>query len=564
MAKTVFKPGFCALMASAAVVILASIADAATLQGVRTGRHEGYLRLVLDLDEDIPVRFGVANNKLLIILPDNTQAPSNLNFIQDQVAGRFVPARGDNPPYIEVEAEERMALRRRFTLPARLGTGTRLVMDFSPAPKVEAPAPTPATPEPTVVAPTTPAETAPTETTEPADDYVIPDFPDLETFGGTAEPSTEISGFVEAELRSFPQNSDDGVSSHFTGSFALAPKVTFNWDGGDQQIVIAPFGRVDVQDDGRTHADIREAKYVGAFGPLELRLGFDTVFWGVTESVHLVDIINQDDALEDIDQEDKLGQLMANVRYVSDIGTFSFYALPWSRERDFAGRKGRPNTPLPIDRSQTQWQSDDEDWRFTWAARWSKAAGPFDIGLSYFSGNARDPRLLLGQDALGAPVLIPRYDVIKQAGVDVQATFGPLLLKTEAIHQWNDFDDFAAFAAGFEYSFFNVGDGAGNLGVLAEYLYDERDDNLLAPFEDDLFFGLRWSSNDVAGTQILAGAVVDLDGDGNAINVEMSRRLGSKWSISVDARLFTGVDSGDPLQFLADDDFIQLRIARHF
>lgn len=548
MFKTVFKPTLFSLMASTAMVLCSAV-EAAQLQAVRTGRHEGFLRLVLDLDEDIPVRFGVANNKLLIILPDNTQAPANLNFTQDEVAGRFVPAQGDNPPYIEVEAEERMALRRRFTLPARLGTGTRLVLDFSPAPAVVEAAPAPVTPETP-----TPAET----------EAEIPDFPDFESFGGPEEQSVEFSGFIESELRAFPDNSEDGVSSHFTGSFALAPKVTFNWDGGDQQIVIAPFGRVDVQDDGRTHADIREAKYAGAFGPWEFRLGFDSVFWGVTESVHLVDIINQDDALEDIDQEDKLGQLMANVRYVSDFGTFSFYALPWSRERDFAGSKGRPNTPLRIDRSQTQWQSDDEDWRFTWAARWSHAAGPFDIGLSYFSGNARDPRLLLGQDALGAPVLIPRYDVIKQAGVDVQATFGPLLLKTEAIHQWNDFDDFAAIAAGFEYTFFNVGDGAGDLGVLAEYLYDERDNNLLAPFEDDLFFGLRWSSNDVAGTQILAGAVVDLDGNGNAINVEMSRRIGSKWSISLDARFFTGVDNGDPLLFLKDDDFIQLRIARYF
>jgi len=548
MFKTVFKPALLGLMASTAMVLCSAV-EAATLQAVRTGRHEGFLRLVLDLDEEVPVRFGVANNKLLIILPDNTQAPANLSFTQDEVAGRFVPAEGGNPPYIEVEAEERMALRRRFTLPARLGTGTRLVLDFSPAPAVVETAPTPVVPDAPVV------DDAEAE---------IPDSPDFESFGGPQEQSVEFSGFIESELRAFPDSSEDGVSSHFTGSFALAPKVTFNWDGGDQQIVIAPFGRVDVQDDGRTHADIREAKYVGAFGPWEFRLGFDSVFWGVTEAVHLVDIINQDDALEDIDQEDKLGQLMANVRYVSDFGTFSFYALPWSRERDFAGRKGRPNTPLRIDRSQTQWQSDDEDWRFTWAARWSHAAGPFDIGLSYFSGNARDPRLLLGQDTLGAPVLIPRYDVIKQAGVDVQATFGPLLLKTEAIHQWNDFDDFAAIAAGFEYTFFNVGDGAGDLGVLAEYLYDERDDNLLAPFEDDLFFGLRWSSNDVAGTQILAGAVVDLDGNGNAINVEMSRRIGSKWSISLDARLFTSVDNGDPLVFLRDDDFIQLRIARYF
>ena len=44
-----------------------------------------------------------------------------------------------------------------------------------------------------------------------------------------------------------------------------------------------------------------------------LLVGAAKVFWGTAESRHLVDIINQTDAVEDIDEEDKLGQPMVKV-----------------------------------------------------------------------------------------------------------------------------------------------------------------------------------------------------------------------------------------------------------
>lgn len=529
-------------------------ATAATLEAIRTGIHADFIRLVLDFDESVSAELQIVEDKLVIALPDNTTASTRAEASRAPLRARFLAREGGLPPRVEVEAGQRMMLLRRFSLPGRERGGVRLIFDFVPAPAPE--------PEKEVVD----AETTQPSTTDvvtapaPAVNYPAP--PVLKS--PRSASLLDFSAYVQGEGRYFPQNSEDGVPGHVTGSLAFEATLKAEWAGGDHQVVITPFARVDARDDGRSHVDIREAKWIGVFGALEVKLGFDTEFWGVTEAVHLVDIINQDDALEDIDQEDKLGQLMANIRYVSDFGTFSFYALPWSRERDFPGAKGRPNTPLPIDRSQTQWQSSHEDLRFTWAARWGHALGPFDIGLSYFTGNARDPRLLPGLNELGAPVLIPRYDVIDQVGVDAQGTFGGLLLKVEAIHQWNDVEDFTAFAAGFEYSLYNLANGAGDLGVLAEYLYDERENDPLAPFEDDLFFGLRWSGNDVASTQILAGAIVDLEGDGTAINVEFSRRIGAKWLISLDGRFFSNVNNGDPLSPLRDDDFVQLRLTRYF
>ena len=58
------------------------------------------------------------------------------------------------------------------------------------------------------------------------------------------------------------------------------------------------FGRyADGAEAVRKHADLREFSYIRATRNSELRFGMARAFWGVTEAVHIVDILNQDDAL---------------------------------------------------------------------------------------------------------------------------------------------------------------------------------------------------------------------------------------------------------------------------
>ena len=75
------------------------------------------------------------------------------------------------------------------------------------------------------------------------------------------------------------------------------------------------FARLDQYDDRRTHADIRELYWQTYNNNWEFSFGFKKVFWGKTESVHLVDIINQTDAVESFDGEAKLGEFMAQATY---------------------------------------------------------------------------------------------------------------------------------------------------------------------------------------------------------------------------------------------------------
>ena len=89
--------------------------------------------------------------------------------------------------------------------------------------------------------------------------------------------------------------------------------------------------------------------WLKVFDESELRVGLRKVFWGVTESQHLVDIINQTDLVESLDGEEKLGQPMINYALINDWGTLDLYLLPYFRERTFSGINGRLRSSLYVD-----------------------------------------------------------------------------------------------------------------------------------------------------------------------------------------------------------------------
>ena len=62
--------------------------------------------------------------------------------------------------------------------------------------------------------------------------------------------------------------------------------------------------RLDSADSSRSHFDLRELNYLWLGDAGELSVGIGKVFWGVAEFVHLVDIINQTDLVENIDEEE--------------------------------------------------------------------------------------------------------------------------------------------------------------------------------------------------------------------------------------------------------------------
>lgn len=375
----------------------------------------------------------------------------------------------------------------------------------------------------------------------------------------------EWAGYVSIEPRvffdrpAFPEQDADTVIP----SAVAAPEFRYEWHDGDDRVTIAPFLRWDPNDSRRSHADLREANWLHLADPWTLRIGVGKVFWGVTESRHLVDVVNQTDFLEDIDEEDKLGQPMIQVERYTPGGKVGFFVLPGFRERTFPADDGRLRGALPIAHGHSVYESRAGDGHTDFAIRWEDRFGNWDLGVSAFHGTGREPRLEPEADS-GRTVLVPHYDIVSQAGIDLQYTRGAWAWKLEAIRRAGQGATFNAAVGGFEYTVYAIGGGRADLGVLAEYLYDGRDDR--APptaLEDDVFFGVRLSLNDFDDTMFLFGLITDRDSHGTVTFVEGQRRLGERWRFETELRWLKNVKD---LAFLGwrEDSFLTARLARFF
>ena len=381
---------------------------------------------------------------------------------------------------------------------------------------------------------------------------------------GAVSADFEFSGHVGTETRIFIQDPSGSDLSGATGSLSFKPEAYLEWDDGDQSFLFVPFVRLDQNDTRRTHYDVRELTYIYAAESWEFRFGLRRLFWGVAESNHLVDIINQTDLVENLDQEDKFGQPMVNFALVRDWGTVDLFVLPGFRERSFPGRDGRFQFPLRVDTSAAEYESAGEQNHVDYAARYSHYFGVFDVGLYHFWGTSREPRFAVERTAAGEPILAPIYDIIHQSGTDLQATLGNWLLKFEALRRQGQGETYAAAVGGYEYTFVGFLGTSIDLGVLGEYHFDERGRRAPSPFNNDVFVGSRIAINDAADSQLLSGIVSDLNGGGYFLNIEASRRFGDFWKVELELRLLLDVEKTDPLRSLHRDDYVQLELLRFF
>jgi hypothetical protein len=376
-----------------------------------------------------------------------------------------------------------------------------------------------------------------------------------------------LGGRVGLELRVFPEDAAFAGQRDTTVSPSVfaEPELAAIAEDGKSRFVLVPFARVDRDDQHRTHVDLREAKLLQIGEGWDLVTGFDRVFWGVTESRHLVDIVNQIDQVEDIDSEDRLGQPMLNLNLLRPFGTFRLFALPWFRERTFPDDQARLRGPLPVRGEDAEYSSGSEQRRVDFAARYSHTLGGLDLGLSYFHGMSREPRFLQRLDG-GQPVLVPFYEVIDQASLDAQFTTGPWAWKLESLVRSGQGRRFAAAVGGFEYTLYDVLDSGLDLGLLAEYSWDGRDEDEAPPvaLEDDVFLGLRVGFNDRHDSMLLAGATIDRDTRSTYAQLEYSTRLTDQLRLEVEARLFLNVSPDDSLRAVEQDGFVTTRLSWYF
>ena len=414
----------------------------------------------------------------------------------------------------------------------------------------------------------------------------------------------ELSGRVSLESRWFPETGIDPSQRSHASGFVVEPKLYLEEAEGSS-FTLVPFFRYDSADSRRTHADLREA-YLLLFGEIgesewEVRLGVDRVFWGVAESQHLVDIINQIDFIEHPNGEVKLGQPMVHVTWSGDWGALELFGLPYHRPRIYPGRGGRLRFAGLLDNERVEYESGAEEWHPDFAARYSHSFGPLDIGVSVFDGTSREASLICMPPACGGSavpwVFIPYYAQIRQFGLDAQLTLDAWLFKFEAMHrsgernplgrqqeyqaalsQGGGFEDlvgtlreeeYVAAVVGGEYTFYSVLGSTADIGLLAEWNYDERGRQALPrrqpmTLDNDFFFGARLAFNDVESTEIKVAMLTDASRETRTLAAEFDRRLFDQWSLHVESNTILSIDPAD-LQYVGRrDSFFEFHMEYNF
>ncbi len=374
----------------------------------------------------------------------------------------------------------------------------------------------------------------------------------------------EVAGYAAGEVRLFPNDALYSGQNDQSSSFVIQPEYYHEFESGSS-FAFTPFFRLDSGDQERTHLDIRELTYLWLKEDFELRVGVRKVFWGVTEFIHLIDIVNQTDLVESVDTEDKLGQPMVNFSVSRDWGMVDIFWMPFFRERTFVGTGGRLRGASVVDEARTQYESAAEEWHSDWALRYSYTFGDIDMGLSQFVGTSRDPTLLDGTDSNGDDIKIPKYEQIKQTSLDVSYVIGEWLWKLESLYRTGQGnEDYFAWAGGFEYTSVGVLESNMDLGFVGEWLYDDREDDADTAFENDIAGGLRLTVNDAASSEALLGWVQDVDTSARLLFLEASRRFGNNWLLNIEMRLSLDQPASDFLFEQRKDDLFQTELFYYF
>jgi len=132
------------------------------------------------------------------------------------------------------------------------------------------------------------------------------------------------------------------------------------------------------------------------------------------------------------------------------------------------------------------------------------------------------------------------------------------------MYRISDRKEIIAYVVGGEYTIWNIFRSGADLGIIAEYNYDNRGIELISALNNDLFIGLRLAANDRQSTDFLGGVITDLDNQTLRYFVEFNRRIGDSWKISAEAIGYENVDPNEFIYLIRNDSFLRLSAVKYF
>ena len=390
------------------------------------------------------------------------------------------------------------------------------------------------------------------------------------TFNTTAISSNndwEINHEIVFEIREFHKqeaysNQKNTYSSYYKSELFITISDNSNF-------ISEPYFRYDHNDKNRTLFDLKVNKFTYFKDNYEIKFGIDEVFWGITESKNIVDIINSNDSTAG-DLKEKLGQpLLAYTFFSDNIGYMDFYYLPQLIKSSQISQEGRLRFSNPTENYGHIYSGGSGEKVPSWAFKWEKNIGISDFSIQGFRGNSRENSI--------TPILegttikyFPAYERISQLGTYAQLVSGPIIYKLEAIkrngqkNSKNIRKNFFSYTFGIEYLYNRLFEKKWDISTFIEYSNDDRNNDSLDILQNDLFIAARLVFNDIEGTELTTSATFDLDGGGNTALTEFSSRLSENMRVTGLYQAYWSTNNKDILYSFRRDNYFGLKVVKYF
>ena len=140
---------------------------------------------------------------------------------------------------------------------------------------------------------------------------------------------------------------------------------------------------------------------------------------------------------------------------------------------------------------------------------------------------------------------------------------GNWLWKFEGMLRRGQAKTFNAQVFGFEYTSVGVFGSKIDLGWLAEYHHDTREQNL-TPYNNDIAIGMRVAMNDEHDSELLAFVLYDRHWNSQMYRIEASRRVGDSFKFNLEGTILANINPLDPLSFIRRDHLVQAELVYYF
>ena len=383
----------------------------------------------------------------------------------------------------------------------------------------------------------------------------------------SADNDWQINSEIGLEIKEFHKNEAYSNQQNTYSSF-IKSEIFFDFKN-DFEFLMEPYLRYDHYDKNRSLFDFKENNLTYYYNDIQLKAGISEVFWGITESKNLVDIINPKD-VTDGDQKAKLGQTMlAFSNYSEKFGILDFYYLPFFKNSSQIGEEGRLRLSKPIENYNIVYEGGAGSKAPSWALKWEHSFGLLDFSLQGFRGNSRESSTIGKLENLQLKYF-QGYERISQIGTYFQVISGPIIYKLEVIKRngqknaKNIRENFFSYTLGLEHLINNLFENKWDLTSFIEYHNDDRNGDSTDILQNDLFLATRLNFNNIDGTEFLTSITLDTDGGGNTSTVELSSRITDNIRVTGSYNSYWSANETDILYSFRRDNYFSINIINYF